>query len=170
MTIAASELRLADRIWLAVAMLQRVFPDRAFSRAEIREELERSGLSKETNPASVNAHLKQHLVANVPASTGKYTMLFETRVGFLRLYRPGDPIDPQRRSRRGAKSMPKREEVPSRYHDLLDWYEAWIGSGKPQKAPSYEDDPLIRLIGSGLHIWEDEHADQYVENLRREDI
>jgi hypothetical protein len=38
------------------------------------------------------------------------------------------------------------------------------------QAPNYEDDPLIRLIGSGKHIWADEHADEYVENLRREDI
>jgi hypothetical protein len=36
-------------------------------------------------------------------------------------------------------------------------------------APNYDDDPLLRLIGSGKHIWADEHADEYVENLRRED-
>jgi hypothetical protein len=30
--------------------------------------------------------------------------------------------------------------------------------------------PLLRLIGSGKHIWADEHADEYVENLRRENI
>jgi hypothetical protein len=27
---------------------------------------------------------------------------------------------------------------------------------------------LLRLRGSGRHIWADEHADEYVENLRRE--
>jgi hypothetical protein len=36
-------------------------------------------------------------------------------------------------------------------------------------APNYDNDPLLRLIGSGKHIWADEHADEYVENLRRED-
>ncbi|MFP5235994.1 MAG: hypothetical protein ACLGSD_08820 [Acidobacteriota bacterium] len=40
----------------------------------------------------------------------------------------------------------------------------------PGVPPNYEDDPLIRLIGSGKHIWADEHADEYVENLRREDF
>ena len=170
MTIAASEFRLADRIWLAVAMLQRAFPDRAFSRLEIREELDKSGLGSGTNPASVNAHLKQHLVANVPPSTGKYTMLFETSAGFLRLYRPGDLVDSQRRSGRSKKRMPKREEVPSQYHHLIDWYEDWCKQQSASSSHDWKNDPLIQLIGSGKHIWADEHADEYVENLRREDV
>jgi hypothetical protein len=172
MAIAASELRLADRIWLAVAMLHQQHPyARAFTKLEIREQLEKSELGHGTNPASVNAHLKQHLVANVPPSTGKYTMLFETKEhGTLRLYRPGDFINPQRQSGRGTKHMPKRDEVPSQYHDLLDWYEEWAGMRAPAQPMNYDDDPLIRLIGSGKHIWADEHADEYVENLRREDI
>jgi hypothetical protein len=151
-------------------MLQQKFPDAAFSKFEIRQELDKSELGNGTNPASVNAHLKQHLVANVPPSTGKYTMLFETKVGFLRLYRPGDLIDPQRRSGRGSKHMPKREEVPSQYHPILDWYEEWSKPTQSTEKQNWQDDPLIRLIGSGKHIWADEHADDYVENLRREDI
>ncbi len=171
MTIAQSELRLADRIWLAVAFLHQLHPQAGgFSKLEIREELEKSGLGNGTNPASVNAHLKQHLVANVPPSTGKYTMLFETKAGSLRLYRPGDVIDPQRQSGRGYKCMPKREEVPSQYHPLLDWYEEWCREQDATSPVDWEHDPLIQLIGSGKHIWADEHADQYVENLRREDV
>lgn len=170
MSVAVSELRLADRIWLSVAMLQQQFPDRAFSRTEIRDELQRSDLGLGTNAASVNAHLKQHLVANVPPSTGKYRMLFETKAGFLRLYRPGDPVDPQRRLGRGSKHVPKREELPSQYHPLLDWYEDWCSQQDQSGANSdWERDPLIQLIGSGKHIWADEHADEYVENLRREE-
>lgn len=170
MDTIASDLLLADRIWLAVAMLQQQFPDMAFSRTEIREKLAEQGLDKGTNPASVNAHLKQHLVANVPPSTGKYTMLFETKVGFLRLFRPGDPIDPHRRSVRGSKSTPRRERIPPQYHPLLDWYDGWKRSISADIKPRWEEDPLIQLIGSGKHIWADEHADEYVENLRREDI
>lgn len=97
-------------------------------------------------------------------------MLFETKVGFLRLYRPGDLIDPQRRAGRGSKYMPKREEIPSQYHPLLDWYEEWCREQGASNAVDWEHDPLIQLIGSGKHIWADEHADEYVENLRREDI
>ena len=169
MSITTSKLRLADCIWLAVARLQQQFPHAAFSKFEIRQELDKSELGNGTNPASVNAHLKQHLVANVPPSTGKYTMLFETKVGFLRLYRPGDLIDPQRRSGRGHKHMPKREEVPSQFHPLLDWYEEWCRQQGASSAVDWENDPLIQLIGSGKHIWADEHADEYVENLRREE-
>lgn len=169
MSITASELRLADRIWLAVAMLQQQFPHAAFSKIEIRQELNKSQLGEGTNPASVNAHLKQHLVANVPPSAGKYTMLFETKVGFLRLFRPGDLIDPQRRLGRSSKYMPKRDEVPLQYHHLLDWYEEWSSQQDASGAADWKCDPLIQLIGSGRHIWADEHADEYVENLRRED-
>ena len=168
MSTTISELRLADRIWLAVAMLQEQFPNAAFSKFEIRAELEKSGLGNGTNPASVNAHLKQHLIANVPSSTGKYRMLFETKVGFLRLYRPGDLVDPQRRSKRGSKYMPKREEVPSQYHALLDWYEDWCRQQSASSAVNWEHDPLIQLIGSGKHIWADEHADEYIDNLRKD--
>lgn len=171
MNTVASDLLLADRIWLAIALLHQDFPSaEAFSKHEIRQKLDESGLGNGTNPASVNAHLKQHLVANVPPSTGKYTMLFETAVGFLRLYRPGDLIDPQRRSARGSKHMPKREEVPSQYHPLLDWYEEWCRQKGDRSAAEWKNDPLIRLIGSGRHIWSDEHADDYVNNLRREDV
>jgi hypothetical protein len=170
-SVETSELRLADRIWLAVAMLHQLHPQAvAFSKLEIRETLDKSGLGKGTNPASVNAHLKQHLVANVPPSSGKYKMLFETNVGFLRLYRPGDLIDPQRRFGRGSKHMPKREEIPPNYHPLLDWYEQWCREESASSAVDWKDDPLIQLIGSGKHIWADEHADNYVNNLRREDI
>ncbi len=169
MTTTTSKLRLADRIWLAVGMLQQQFPHAAFSRHEIRQELSKSELGIGTNPASVNAHLKQHLVANVPPSTGRYTMLFQTQTGLLRLYRPGDFIDPNRRSGRDAKFMPKREEVPSEYHPLLDWYEQWCRQTGANQSKAWTNDPLILLIGSGDHIWADEHADEYVENLRREE-
>jgi hypothetical protein len=168
MSITPSALRLADRIWLAVATLQQLFPNEAFSKIEIRKELEKLALGNGTNPASVNAHLKQHLVANVSPSTGKYTMLFEAKVGFLRLYRPGDFIHPQRRSNRGHKQVPKREEIPSAFHHLLDWYEEWSRQLGAQSALAWEDDPLIRLVGSGAHIWADEHADEYVNRLRED--
>ena len=29
-------------------------------------------------------------------------------------------------------------------------------------------DPLLMLRGSGKHIWADEHADEYVANLRKD--
>jgi hypothetical protein len=61
--------------------------------------------------------------------------------------------------------------MPERYRYLLDWYGAWSKEahmGTPEL--KFEEDPLIRLIGSGREIWAEEHADEYVENLRREHI
>ncbi len=162
-----SNLLLADRIWIAVAMLHRQTPEReAFSTEEIRSKLRETGLSNGLKPSSVAAHLKQHLVANVPPSTTGYRMLFQTQSGNLRLLRSGDYTDPQRRS----KQVPKREQISPQYHPLLDWYEEWNQKSPAIEKPNWEDDPLIRLIGSGKHIWADEHADEYVNNLRREDI
>ncbi len=174
MLTTVSDLLLADRIWIAVASLHREFPIREdFSKDEIRRKLRESGLANGTKPGSVNAHLKEHLVANVPPSSTKYRMLFETRPGGnLRLFRPGDLTHPARVPRRKpSKIVPKREEIPEQYWHLLDWYETWSKEPHVPDAPiNWEDDPLIRLIGSGRHIWADEHADKYVENLRREDF
>ena len=165
-----ADLLLADRIWISVAMLHRESPKRAdFSKDEIRRKLRESDLATGIKPGSVSAHLKEHLVANVPTTSTKYIMLYETRPGFLRLFRPGDFIDQCRQSK-PTKQVPKKEQLPLEYHSLLDWYATWIHQGSVSETPSWEDDPLIRLIGSGKHIWADEHADEYVENLRREDI
>jgi hypothetical protein len=169
----ASDLLLADRIWIAVALLHQEYPGREdFSRDEIRKKLDESGLAIGTERGSVNAHLKEHLVANVPPSSSKYRMLYETRPGGnLRLYRPGDFTFATRfQKRKPSKSVPRREEIPEQYRQLLDWYEEWTKETHVPDAPiNWEDDPLIRLIGSGKQIWADEHADEYVENLRRED-
>jgi hypothetical protein len=174
MTITTSDLLLADRIWIAVALLHQESPGReGFSRDEIRRKLDDSGLAIGTEPGSVNAHLKEHLVANVPPSSSKYRMLFETTPGGkLRLFRPGDFTYATRyQKRKPSKTVPRREEIPQNYWPLLEWYEEWSKETHAPDAPiNWEDDPLIRLIGSGKHIWADEHADEYVENLRREDI
>lgn len=166
-----TECLLADRIWVAVALLHQESPQREdFTKEEIRQKMRDLGLMAGLKPGSVAAHLKEHLVANVPPSSGKYRMLFETHPGRLRLFLPRDRVDPGRQSRRPTKQCPNRDEIPSQYLPLLDWYARWSKRYEENPTPvKYEDDPLIRLIGSGKHIWADEHADQYVENLRRED-
>jgi hypothetical protein len=66
--------------------------------------------------------------------------------------------------------MPKKAEIPEDYWDLIEWYEEWARPGSTiVPIRNVDDDPLLRLRGSGKHIWADEHADEYVENLRRED-
>lgn len=174
MPVTTSDLLLADRIWISVALLHQEHPGREdFSKDEIRRKLDDSGLANGTDRGSVNAHLKEHLVANVPPSTSKYRMLYETTPGGnLRLFRPGDFTYATRyQKRKPSKSVPKREEIPQHYWPLLDWYDIWSkGIHILDANANWEEDPLIGLIGSGRHIWADEHADDYVENLRREDI
>jgi hypothetical protein len=163
------EILLADRIWIAVALLHRELPNREdFSKDEIRRKLQETDLATGTKPGSVSAHLKEHLIANVHTTSTKYIMMYETRPGFLRLFRPGDFVDQCRQSR-PAKQVPRKEQLPLEYQSLLDWYETWSKQHPSPEKPNWQDDPLIRLIGSGHHIWADEHADEYVENLRREE-
>ncbi|HVZ84127.1 MAG TPA: hypothetical protein VG893_10675 [Terracidiphilus sp.] len=167
------DIKLADRIWIAVATLHQQMPDRPdFTKSEIRQKLRELGLMEGLKAPSVAAHLKQHLVANVPPSSTKYRMLYETTPGGnLRLFRPGDfTYATRREGRRLSKSVPERDDLPPEYRPLLGWYEIWAGRiAEPSPESAIENDPLIRLIGSGQHIWADEHADEYVDNLRRED-
>jgi hypothetical protein len=164
------DLYLADRIWIAIALLHQQFPLREdFAKDEIRQKLRETGLMSGLKPGSVSSHLKEHMVANVPPSSTKYRMLYETRDGKLRLFLPGDQVDPGRQSRRPSKQQPNRLEIPEKYWPLLDWYAHWCERYVEQPTPvRFEDDPLIRLIGSGKHIWADEHADEYVNRLREE--
>ena len=169
---AEPKLLITDRIWIATALLHRQFPARAdFTKGEIRRKLEQEGLAEGAKIGTINAHLDQNAVANLAPSSGKYRTLFETAPGNLRLFRPGDIEHPDRiRPHKPHKSVPRREDISQEYWPLLDWYETWTKETHTSAGPAnWEDDPLIRLIGSGKHIWADEHADEYVENLRRED-
>jgi hypothetical protein len=171
-TQSPKEIFIADRIWIATALLHQEFCLTAdFTKDEIRKKMEEEGLSEGVERSTLSAHLDQHCVANVPPSSGKYRMLYETTPGGnLRLFRPGDLTHPGRVPRRKpSKIAPKREEIPQQYRPLLDWYETWSKQAHAPDAPiNWEDDPLIRLIGSGKDIWADEHADEYVERLREE--
>jgi hypothetical protein len=170
-TNVETDLLIADRIWIATALLHQQNPSQEFfTKDKIREKLDSEGLSAGIERGTLNAHLKEHLVANVPPSSGKYRMLFESTPGHLRLFRPGDLTHPARiQQRKPSKSIPKRNEIPTQYWPLLDWYDAWCEQAHaPDRPINWEDDPLIRLIGSGKHIWADEHADEYVNRLREE--
>src|SRR6185503_11940691 len=99
------ELKVADEVWLAAALLHREHPDRGdFTVAEIVERARQEGLTPELRPG-VYVHAVLHCVANRPPNPGRYLMLVETGPNRRRLYRPGDPAD---EARRGAKTTPAR--------------------------------------------------------------
>ncbi|HEY7362707.1 MAG TPA: hypothetical protein VIE37_01265 [Methylomirabilota bacterium] len=153
------EIRVADEVWLATALLHREHPRRRdFEVSEIVERARQEGITRRLRPG-VRVHVLLHCVANRPPNPAGYRMLFATGRTTRRLYRPGDPTHPARR----GKTVPDRNAVPPEYQGLLDWYHAQYSA---RAAASVRTDPLLALRGSGKSLWADEHADDYVRRLR----
>ena len=150
----------ADEVWIAAALLHREYPERDdFTVREIVERTKRESVVGRLRPG-VYAQVVHHCVANRSPKPGRYRMLFETRKNSRRLFRPGDAYDVRRE---GSKTMPDREDVPTKYRSLLDWYtKKYLNQGRATPA----SDPLLALQGSGKKLWADEPADEYVRRLR----
>ena len=154
----------ADEVWIATALLHREHPERKeFSVAEIvlraqKENIQGGGALR----PGVRTHATQHCVSNKPANPGRYRMIVETRRGFRRLYREGDPLHPDRRT---GKIAPSRDEMPAKYLELLDWYlKEYVGG----EAKTVTRDPILGLRGLGKEIWVGEEPDEYVRRLRKD--
>lgn len=155
-----AEIKVADEVWIAAALLHREHPGAAdFSIEEIVERARREGLHEPLRPG-VYVHVVSHCVANRPPNPGRYRMLLETTAGRRRLYRDGDPSHPDRS---GAKITPEPEDLPAKYGVLLNWYGTWC---EEMAHDLIENDPLLKAQGSGKHLWADEPADEYVRRLR----
>lgn len=159
-TISKTDLKVADEVWIAAALLHRQYPERSdFSVEEIVERARQEGLMKPFR-AGVYVHVVQHCVANRPPNPGRYRMLFETAPGRRRLFRKSDPYHPERE---GAKVTPHKNDFPHGYDGLVTWYDDWSQSALSK---SFREDPLLALRGSGKELWAREHADEYVRRLR----
>jgi hypothetical protein len=151
-----SDIRLADEVWIATALLHREHPKaKDFSSKEIEDRLVNEGFSNGKRPG-VQPHVALHTVANRPPKGGRYRMLFETAPSRRRLFRPGDPYHPDRE---GGKMAPARSEIPAKYHSLLDWYEN-------RSAPASTGDPLLALAARHRDLWTTVDPDDYVRQLR----
>lgn len=160
MESAATGLKVADQVWIAAALLHKENPKQIdFSVEQIVERAEAEDSHGKLRPG-VYVHVVQHCVANRPPNPGRYRMLVETGKNRRRLFRPGDWYDPNRED---SKIVPKRDEIPDKYRDLLEWYENHY---KRTDSLSADDDPLLSLRGSGKALWAGEHADAYVRRLR----
>jgi hypothetical protein len=158
-------LKVADEVWIAMAMLHRRSPERPdFSIEEIMEFATAAKELRMLGPVRPGfyVHVVQHCVANRPPNPGRYRMLVETAAGRRRLFCPGDSYHPLRE---GGKTYPKPEELPENwFRGLLSWYhDTWCFEALKRAT---EDDPLLALYGSGKKIWANEHADEYVKRLR----
>jgi hypothetical protein len=161
MAIASGiQIKVADEVWIATALLHREHPDRSdFAIEEIMERATQEAGTQTLRPG-VYVHVVQHCVANRPPNPGRYRMLLETGPGRRRLFRNGDVYDP---AREGAKTIPATEDISSEYAGLLDWYRDWNQDNVEDRI---KNDPLLALRGSGKELWADEHADEYVRRLR----
>jgi hypothetical protein len=150
----ATTVKIADAIWIAVALLQRESPHGDFSPREIVDRLHRERLSIDAQPSSLNAHISQHCVANRRRSTGRYRMLVATTGARRRLARPDDAHDPERT----GKVVPLAADIPAKYHELLEWYADWARTAARR-------DPLAALADRYRTLWKSS-GDRYVRDLR----
>jgi hypothetical protein len=158
--VVRGDLRVADEVWIAAALLHREHPEQPdFTIEQIVERARKEGMSQPLRPG-VYVHVVQHCVANRPPNPGRYRMLFETSEGRRRLFCKGDSYNPERE---GGKITPNMQEIPSPYAGLLAWYEGWSAT---VPASDKKEDPLLSLRGSGKQLWAREHADDYVRRLR----
>jgi hypothetical protein len=142
------DLKVADQIWVATALLHRENPQRTdFSKQEIRRKAEREDAGGAKRPG-ISQHISTHCVASKAPSPAKHRMLTRTGRGRRRLFRPGDYFHPLRAD---GKVTPVREELPERYRELLDWYETEYGK-KPGADEAAKDrgataETLMKLMG-----------------------
>lgn len=154
-----NQVKVADEVWLAAAILHRRHPDRTdFAIDEIMAEAESADVTGRPLRPGVKVHVYQHCVANKPPNPGRYRMLYETSSGRRRLFRPGDPCHPGRAT---GKDAPARDAVPMEHRGLIDWYHAEFSG-----ANGLTRDPVLALRGLGKEIWENEDADEYVRRQR----
>ena len=160
--MATQRIRVADEVWVATALLHQQNPEREdFTVAEITERAaeESSGSLRPLRPGFV-VHVSQHCVASKAPNPGRYRMLIETERGRRRLFRPGDPYHPERR---GGKDVPRTEEIPFEYRDLIGWYHAeYVGAATIPIPP----DPILSLLDIGKSLRATEAADTLVRRLR----
>lgn len=160
MKATATEVKVADEVWIVLALLHREYVDAEdFTIAQIMDRVEEERVAGKLR-AGVYAHVVQHCVANRAPNSGRYRMLFETAPGRRRLFRGGDVYHP---AREGSKTVPHREDIPPEYAYLLDWYRGW---SRDSIEARIKNDPLLAMRGDGRELWADEHADEYVRRIR----
>ena len=151
---------MADQAWIATALLHREHPERHdFSIEEIIERARSEHWSSEV-PPGVALHVSYHAVAAKKPDPSDHRLLHATGRGFRRLYRPGDPVHPLRK----GKILPRRDQIPPRYHYLLDWYQEEFAKTPTDGQAS--PDPILALLGLGSEIWQGEAPDEFVRRLR----
>jgi bifunctional DNA-binding transcriptional regulator/antitoxin component of YhaV-PrlF toxin-antitoxin module len=122
-------MKVADEVWTSVALLHQENPDRTdFSVGEIKA---RARLENWLIRQGFNVHVSYHCLANKPANPANHRMLYEDSRGRKRLYRSGDPFHPEREH---GKVRPDKRDIPAKYENLVDWYDAVYSQQPPPTA------------------------------------
>jgi hypothetical protein len=150
----------AEEVWIAVALLHRENASREdFSIEEILERVKKESLHPALRPG-VRTHIASHCVANRAVNPARLRMLYATARDRRRLYRAGDPVEEGRTGR----IVPAPEDIPKRYHPLIDWYQkeyAKAGAGQNEWLSGF-----FAMRGLMKGVWKDEDPDEYVRKLR----
>lgn len=155
---AATDLRVADQVFIAVALLHRRFPAREdFTVNEIVD-----WALKEFGPLrpGIRVHIYSHCVANKRPDSGRYRMLYATGENTRRLLRPGDDVH----SERTGKTFPELEDVPQKYHELIEWAKRRYSQADSSGSRWLEG--ILQMRGMGRELWKGEDPDEYVRQLR----
>jgi len=120
--------------WLATALLHTENKDRdSFQIKEIFQKIRDEDLIQ-TSDNTLMAHITVHCVANTKPWPNIHRKLLRVSPGRYRLYKDGDDYHP---SREGGQSAPSADEVPVKYRDLIEWYNAKYNVGtEPKKSKS----------------------------------
>jgi uncharacterized protein (DUF433 family) len=143
------KIKVADEVWIATALLHREHPEReAFRVSEIVARIDQEGLHRPRRPG-VQVHASLHCVANKEPNPATYRMLYEAPEGGRRLFRAGDSAHPARQ----GKIVPRPEDIPAAYHDLLRWYHEvynQAGSGEQKAGAPPAEYRAAASVGSRL--------------------
>ncbi len=165
-TYAKDHVKVADELFLIVALLHREHPHaNSFTIAEILDRAEKEGLGAScADQRSLRQHAYEHAAANMPPGKqgGRYRMVFREEDNRIRLLRQSDYVHPERHQ----KLRPSLDEIPERYHELVQWAERWQKKGGERKTGAKWLGGLHELRGLGRARWQGVDPDQYVRKMR----
>jgi hypothetical protein len=157
----AREIKVADEVFIATALLQRESPNRDdFTIDEIVDRVALENLYGRLRPG-VRVHVLQHSVANKKPNPGRWRTLYATGRDTRRLLRSTDEVHPERT----WKIWPALEEVPIKFHELIEWAQKQFGTGGKGDDNRWLGG-VLALRGLGRGQWKDEDPDAHVDRLR----
>lgn len=162
MPLTAIQIKVADEVFIATALLHREHPDREdFSVTEIVERAIQENLVGEIRPG-VKVHAYLHCVANRAPNPARLRMLYASTDRTRRLLRSGDDVHPER----NGKIFPDPDDVPEQYRELIEWAKQRYGKEQPPRTRWL--DGILQMRGMGRELWKDEDPDVYVRRLRED--